>query len=62
MSVRTKVLASGALAIAVVGWAGCGAWDAETRARDRAREWLDCPQVELTRYSEHAWRAAGCRP
>lgn len=40
--------------------AGCAAWDAESRARDRAREWLDCEQVELTRHSEHAWRAEGC--
>lgn len=48
------------LALGVTACAGCAQWDAEARARDRARGWLDCETIELTRYSEHAWRAEGC--
>ncbi|AKF07581.1 hypothetical protein [Sandaracinus amylolyticus] len=50
-----------ALVVALVAaCAGCGAWDAESRARDRARDWIDCDDVDLVQRAESAWRASGC--
>ncbi|UJR79816.1 hypothetical protein [Sandaracinus amylolyticus] len=49
-----------ALVLAAAACVGCGAWDAEARARDRARDWIDCEDVELAQRAESAWRASGC--
>ncbi len=39
---------------------GCAGWDPEARARDQAREWLDCEEVALESVGESAYRASGC--
>jgi hypothetical protein len=50
---------AGLAALCTVG-PGCAAWDAEAQARDSAREWLDCEEVELEPAAETAWHASGC--
>ncbi|MDQ3035677.1 MAG: hypothetical protein M3Y87_24945 [Myxococcota bacterium] len=46
--------------LAAIAMPGCAGWDAEAQARDRAREWLDCDEVELEAAAETAWHARGC--
>jgi len=53
-------LAAAGLAASALCAPGCAAWDAEAQARDSAREWLDCEEVELEPAAETAWHAQGC--
>lgn len=48
-----------------IGWLmwiiqGCAGWEPEARARDQAREWLECDEVALEPVGESAYRATGC--
>lgn len=39
---------------------GCAGWEPEARARDQARQWLECDEVALESVGESAYRATGC--
>jgi len=56
----TVDLRTGALLFAALGSSGCGAWEGQAQARDRARTVLSCPDIELTPQGGAVWVARGC--